>query len=145
MQTKQLVRHRTFDNVSEEISKTRKRLAIKKIDRIYDRTNSQLTLLVSTREMLERELSVHVRGDSLILEAPIEFEFNHSFRNFRREDLKPGNESEIELIGFSEIRLKPGYRYSVQPCQWINPELVKIILKCNPSISYMFNNKNHRK
>jgi len=89
-----------------------------------------LILMVSTREMLDREVSAFLKGDRLILEAPIQLDYNKPFRtNFQHGNRMLDGEKDMSLIGFSEITLKPGYHYSVLSCQLSNPTLVKIILE----------------
>ena len=112
-------------------------LGIKKIDRIYDNNSHQLVLLVSTKDMLGKEVNAILKGSNLILEAPYEMETNRPLRThlIGREFLRD-YENEVSVIGFSEIKLKPGYHYQVLSCQLINPNLVKILLQSKFSFNH---------
>ena len=89
-----------------------------------------MILMVSTRELLDREVSAFLKGNNLILEAPIQLDFNRPYRTNFQNGKNPGDyDRDMSLIGFSEIALKPGYHYSVISCELSNPSLVKIILE----------------
>lgn len=138
--------HRTYrvenGNAVNPGRKTRNYLGIRKIDRYYDKNNSQLILMVSTAEMLDRELNTFLKEDRLILEAPLQPDYNRPYRtHLVGSDLLNDYENEVSVIGFSEIKLKPGYAYSLVSCQLINPALVKIILRSDA----VFTKSHHRK
>ena len=117
------------EHVTDQINRTRSNIGIRKIDRIYDKNKDQLILMVSTVEMLEREVNAFLKGNELILEASIQLNYNKPYRmHLAGEDIQHDSAFDISLIGFSEIKLKPGYHYTVISCQLINPTLVKIIL-----------------
>jgi hypothetical protein len=134
-----IMHHSISDHVADQMIRTHNSLGIKKIDRIYDKNRNQLILMVNTHEMLDRELNTFLKHNNLILEAPIQMDYNRPFRtHLAGDDLRPDGGIDISLIGFAEIKLKPGYHYTVMSCQLINPTLVKIIL--NSRISFTANN-----
>ena len=124
-----IMRHSMSEHVADQMLRTHNSLGIRKIDRIYDKNRNQLILMVNTSEMLDRDLNAFLKHNSLILEAPIQMDYNRPFRtHLTGDELLPDGEIDISLIGFAEIKLKPGYHYTVMSCQLINPTLVKIIL-----------------
>lgn len=128
--------HRMYQNISEQAAyyarSNQDHLRIRKIDRIYDRHRNQLILMVSAGEMLDREVNVFLEDNSLVLEAPHQLEYNKPFRtHLMDKDPVYKADNEDSTIGFSEVKLKPGYHYSVVSYQLINPTLLKIILKSN--------------
>jgi hypothetical protein len=131
--------HRMYQNISEQAAdhtrSNQDHLRIKKIDRIYDRHRNQLILMVSAGEMLDREVNVFLEDNSLVLEAPHQLEYNKPFRtHLMDKDPLYEAENEDSTIGFSEVKLKPGYHYSVLSYQLINPTLIKIILKSSVAL-----------
>jgi len=130
--------HRMYQNMSEQaagqMGNNRDHLKIKKIDRVYDRNRDQLILMVSAGEMLDREVNVFLKENCLVLEAPHQLEYNKPFRtHLMDKETRYDTEMEDSPIGFSEVKLKPGYHYTLLSYQLINPTLLKIILKSNVS------------
>ena len=138
----QFMRHSISEKMTDLSKRTSNNLGIKKIDRVYDKYKDQLILMVNTREMLGREVNAFLKGNNLILEAPFQLDYNKPYRkHLIGKDLLYESEIDVSLIGFSKIKLKPGYHYTVLSCQLINPTLVKIILYSRIS----FINSNHFK
>jgi hypothetical protein len=130
MYINQLVHQHMPEHLTGQTHKSGNNLGIRKIDRIYDKGKNQLILMVSTRELLDRDVSAFLKGSRLILEAPIQLDYNKPYRtNFQNGKPPRDYDRDMSLIGFSEIALKPGYHYSVISCQLSNPTLVKIILE----------------
>lgn len=142
MSMNQFMRHSISEKMTDLSKRTSNNLGIKKIDRVYDKYKDQLILMVNTREMLGREVNAFLKGNNLILEAPFQLDYNKPYRkHLIGKDLLYESEIDVSLIGFSKIKLKPGYHYTVLSCQLINPTLVKIILYSRIS----FINSNHFK
>jgi hypothetical protein len=148
MNMNEIVRHRTSDHVADQMSRYRNILGIKKVDRVYDKNKDELILLVNTREMLDAEVSACLKGNLLILEAPIQLDYNKPYHTkLAGGDPLRDSEIDLSLIGFSEVKLKPGYHYSLISCQLINPTLVKIILNSKISLvnSFHFTYKKNKR
>ena len=118
------------DMAAERHRTTRNYLKIKNVDRRYDTTRDQLVLMISTGEFLDREVNAFLKDNSLVLEAPCQLDYTRPYRTHLIGNRVLSNyENEVSLIAFSEIRLKPGYHYSILSQQLINPYLMKVVLK----------------
>lgn len=138
--------HRMYQNISEQAAdrkrSNRDQLRIKNIDRIYDKQKNRLILMINASEMLDHEVNVFLKENSLVLEAPHQLDYNRPIRtHLIGKDPVYDAENDDSTIGFSEVRLKPGYHYSVLSCQLINPTLIKIILNSSVSIHPSNSNK----
>lgn len=120
----------TTDIAAERNRTTRNYLRIKKVDRRYDPGKDQLVLMVSTGELLDEDVNVFLKDNSLVLEAPYHLDYTRPYRAHLVGNRVLNNyENEVSLIAFSEIKLKPGYHYSILSQQLINPYLMKVILR----------------
>ena len=139
MYIKQINHRRTFEHLNYNLMKSHNHLGIKKVKRINNKEKEQMILMVETNEILGKEVSAFLKGNILILEAPYQLSFDKPFRtHLVGQEIIGDYEDEVSVIGFSQIELKKGYNYEVLSCQLLNPGLVKIILKCNPSV-FKFN------
>ena len=140
MYLNEFVPHRTSAHVIDPGSRSLNRLGIRKIDHVYDKPKGQLLLMVHTREKLDAEVTALLKGTQLILEAPVQLDVNKPFHiKLAGSELMPHGEIDLQVIGFSEIKLKPGYHYSLISCQLVHPNQVKVTLKSSIS----FNNSNN--
>jgi len=79
--------------------------------------------------MISRDVKAFLKGNSLLLEAPLfpsydkPFRIHHLGKN-TREEFEEG----LTLIGFSEIKLKHGYQYHLISCQAFDTKMIKVIL-----------------
>jgi len=147
MYWKEVMHHSRSYNSSSHHNKSLNNLGINKVDRRYNVNTKQLTLLVQTSKNLDSQVNAFLEGHKLVLESPIQMEFNQPYRaHLLGKDLYD-DDIDVSIIGFSEIELKPQYHYSIDSCQLINPKLVKIILKSKKSFinSYHLHLKNHER
>jgi hypothetical protein len=126
--------HRSFlittDIAAARNRTTRNYLKINRVDRKYDPGKNHLVLMVSTGEFLDEDVNVFLKDNSLVLEAPYHLDYTRPYRAHLVGNRVLNNyENEVSLIAFSEIKLKPGFHYSIQSHDLINPYLMKIILR----------------
>jgi hypothetical protein len=134
------------EHQGEIAGRTGNHLGIRKIDRIYDKRRNQLVLMVKSSQMLDSDINAFVKGNYLVLEASSPLNYNKPLRTHLMVDEGPDNyEEDVSVISFSEIRLKPGYHYSVISCQLMNLGLIKIILNYTPSLFQTDHIKNFKK
>jgi hypothetical protein len=84
---------------------------------------------METTQMIDRDIRAFLKGNSLLLEAPLISSYNKPFRTHHlgqknREEYEEG----LTLIGFSEIKLKHGYKYHLISCQAFDSKMIKVIL-----------------
>jgi hypothetical protein len=107
---------------------------------IWDRPGMHLIVMVETNQTLGREIKALLKGDSLILESPLDLPIDRPIRShlIGRES---GHEFEDALINirFTEIKLSPGYQYSILSSKVMDRNLIKIILAYKPSEKNMKN------
>ncbi len=101
---------------------------------IWDRTGMHLIVMVETSQMIGSEINALLKGDSLILEAPLDLPISKPIRThlIGREN-RPEMEDELIDIRFTEIKLSPGYQYAVLSSQVMDRNLIKVILGYTPS------------
>ncbi len=124
-----------------QLIKSSNSLGIHRIDLIKDRQRNHLIFFLESDRAISREFQVLIKGPSLTLEAAIEPDFNKPLRTHllkSKHNQKYGYDDLV--IGFSEIRLNPGYQYSLVSSGVISPGLIKIILR----YSTKRNNKMYR-
>ena len=100
------------------------------IDYLKDIKKNQLVIFLESDLLFDLEaVNTLIQGNNLIIEAPRSMEYKPPFRVhlIDREYLLQ-QEKGVTEIGFSEVRLKPGFSYTVLSCQMINPGLLKVIL-----------------
>ena len=131
------------EKIKPQFSTSRNPLGIGNPNFIWDRNRNQLIILVQTSQMIGREINALLNGSRLILEAPMVTSYDKPLRThlLGRENMNEFEESLME-IGFSEIKLKNGYKYSLISCQVIDPNLIKVILGFRPWGSKKINYRN---
>ena len=132
----EMMQQGTAYNIKAYINHTHNNLGIKNIERIFNKPSSRLILMINTREKLDDEVNAFIRKDKLILESVIEMELNRPYRMHHTGRDLHDDEMDISIIGFSEIDLKPGYRYQVQSCKLVNPNLVKVVLSSKETFGH---------
>jgi hypothetical protein len=143
MYRKELINRGRSMNGFYHAAKSYNNLGVQKVSREYKQGEEKLELLVNTKEILDGEPNAFLKDGHLVLESPISVELNQPFRSHLLGKDLCTDEMDIILIGFSEIELKPHYHYTVEYCQLINPNQVKIILKASKSF-FNFNHLLHR-
>ena len=125
--------HNTYSSSSyqlrQQISKSSNSLGIGNTNFIWDRKKHQLVLIIETSQMVSSDINAILKGNRLILEAPLISSYNKPFRTHL---IDKENCDEIEegltIIGFTEVRMKSGYKYQLISCQVIDSRLIKVIL-----------------
>jgi len=129
--------HYTYRSSSEQlrqqISKSSNPLGIGNTNFIWNREKHQLILIMETSQLVSRDINAILKGNRLILEAPLISSYNKPFRTHLIDKV---NSNEIDdglmLIGFTEVTLKSGYRYQLISCQVIDSRLIKVTLGFRP-------------
>ncbi len=125
--------HHPFNELQYRIPKSNNHLGIQRIDLITDRKRNQFILLMKSPYMLTGDIQALMKGPNLILEAAFEPDYGKPFRiHVTGREYKPFYEYDDSLIGFSEIRLNPGYHYRIVSSEILNSGLIKVILKYRP-------------
>ena len=108
---------------------SRNSLGIVNTDFIWDRKREQLTLILETGQPVSKEVSAMLKGNRLILEAPLIQSYNRPYRtHLMGQDPEDEMEEGLVVIGFSELKLKYKYRYHLISCQAMDYNLIKVIL-----------------
>ena len=90
----------------------------------------RLIVMVETNQKIGREINALLKGDSLILEAPLDLPIGKPIRtHFIGRESGPELEDELIDIRFTEIKLSPGYHYTVLLSQVMDRNLIKVILE----------------
>jgi hypothetical protein len=134
MYSNQISNRQSSEPLGCRVIKSHNQLGISRIDRITDKHRKNLILILESDRSLGTDFNALLRESNLILEAPLEPEYDKPFHTHLvgREILD--DEEEVDpLIGFTEIRLNPVFYYSVQSCQVMHPGLIKVVLKYNPN------------
>ena len=123
--------HRTSSIQSnQQRRQLRDPLGIIKVNSIWDKQRRYLILLVECRQMNGKEVNPIVNDTKLILESPLEPSWDKPVRTHLIErEIREEFENGSLGFGFSEIKLKPGYEYSIVSFQVIGPSLIKVILR----------------
>ncbi len=109
-------------------------LGIVHTDSLWDNNRKQIVYIIKTGQMVTREIEVSLKGNMMILEAPLVASYDKPFRTHKvGKELRNEVEEGLTVIGFSEFKLKPGYHYTVMSSQVINPNLIKVILGFRPT------------
>ena len=130
MNIQQSYHHRSSDSKFCHVIKSRNDLEISRTDYLMDMKKNQLVIFLESDLLFDLEaVNVLIQGNNLIVEAPRSMEYEQPFRVhlIDREYLLQQEKGILE-IGFSEVRLKPGFSYSVLSFKMINPGLLKVIL-----------------
>jgi hypothetical protein len=105
-------------------------LGIVQTDFVWNLGNSHLVLIIETDQMLAKEIDARVRGNTLILEAPLLSDYEMPFKtHLIGQELRKEIEEGYSDIGISEVKLKPGYQYSLITCEVVEPKLIKVIFE----------------
>jgi hypothetical protein len=85
--------------------------------------------MMNINRVINGEIKAYLKGNRLILEAPLISSYNKPFRThlIGREYIDALEEG-LTVIGFSEVKLNYGYRYRLLSCQAIEPKLIKVVL-----------------
>lgn len=117
------------DQLRQQISKSSNPLGIVNTNFIWDREKHQLILIMEASQLVSRDINAILKGNRLILEAPLISSYSKPFRTHL---IDKENSDEIEdgfmLIGFTEVTLKSGYKYQLISYQVIDSRLIKVIL-----------------
>jgi len=122
-----------FDSKFCHVIKSRNNLAIDRIDYIKDSQRDRLVIFLESEYLIDREVNAIIQDNNLIIEAPRSLDFDKPFKThlMDKETLSETDRGLLD-IGFSEVQLNRGYKYSVISCQMINPRLLKVILNFHP-------------
>ncbi len=117
------------DHLKQQISKSSNPLGIGNTNFIWDHKKHQLVLIIETSQMVSRKINAILKGNRLILEAPLISSFNKPFRTHLidkeyRDEIEYG----LMQIGFAEVILKSRYKYHLITCQSIDSRLIKVVL-----------------
>ncbi len=132
-----LKNHQTFKTSSKQLNYqlagTNHSLGIGRINFVWDQHRSQLILLLESDQIFNREVNPVVRGNSLILYSPLLTFIERPFHTHLIErDIREEVEQGIPDNGFSEIKLKAGYHYTILSCTLTDPYMLKVILRYQP-------------
>jgi hypothetical protein len=140
MYMNQIIHQHSSEPLICNVLKSQNHLEIGRIDYINDKQRKQLILIMDSNQSLGREVNVILKGCNLILEATCEQDYDMPFRTHLIErKVVVDYENEDPDIGFSEIKLNPGYNYNVLSSQVINPGSIKVVLQYR----YLKKNKNN--
>jgi hypothetical protein len=129
--------HQTYKTSSRELfyqlTETDHAMGIGRVNFVWDQQRSQLILLLESDQMFNREASPLIRDNRLILNAPF---LSYLERPIHTHLIDRDIREEVELgvpdNGFTEIKLKTGYAYSVVSCTLTDPYMLKVILRYRP-------------
>lgn len=132
--------HSPLDSKFCHVIKSRNDLKISRIDYLKDTQRGQLVIFLESDLLYDREVNALLQENNLIIEAPRSLEYEKPFKThlIDKESLSD-YEKGVLAIGFSEVHLNRGFRYTIFSCQMINPGLLKVILSFHPVIK---NSKN---
>lgn len=130
MNIQQTYHHRSFDSKFCHVIKSRNNLEISRIDYLKDLKKNQLVIFLESDLLYDlKAVNILIQGNNLIIEAPRSMEYQQPLRvHLIDKEYLLQQEKGILEIGFSEVRLKPGFSYTLLSCQIINPGLLKVIL-----------------
>ncbi len=133
MNTQQSYHQNLSDLKFCHVIKSRNDLKISRIDYLKDIQRGQLTIFLESNLLCDREVNALMQGNTLIIEAPRSLEYEKPFKThlIDKESLLD-YEKGMLAIGFSEVDLNPGFKYTILSCQMINPGLLKVILSFYP-------------
>jgi hypothetical protein len=123
----------SFEKVRHHFSPSANTLGIRNTNFIWDRKRQQLVLIIETDQMDSQDINAFLKGNSVILEAPLMSSYNKPFRTHLVKQKNDDDfEEDLMVIGFSEVKLKPGYIYHLISCQAIDSKILKVILGFRP-------------
>jgi hypothetical protein len=105
-------------------------MGIGKVNYVWDQRRQHLILLLESNQMFSRDINPVVEEDRLILASPFVSGTDKPIRtHLINREIRDEIEDGILDIGFSEVKLKSGYSYSVASCTMVDPYLLKVILR----------------
>jgi hypothetical protein len=133
MNIQQSYHHNPLDLNFCQVIKSRNDLKISRIDYLKDTQRGQLVIFLESNLLHDREVNALLQGNNLIIEAPRSLEYEKPFKThlMDKESLSDYDKG-ILAIGFSEVHLNPGFRYTILSCRMINPGLLKVTLGFHP-------------
>ena len=118
-----------YGQFNNELIESGDSIRINSTSYIWDRKKNQLILIIETRQAIGSDVSAHLKGNKLILEASLLSSVGKPFRTHLVDrELKNEFEDGVMAIGFSEIKLKYRYRYQLLSCRALDSKIVKVIL-----------------
>lgn len=132
------ISHRaSAERVSPQFLTSGNSLGIVHTESYWDKNRKQIVYIIKTNQIVSSEIDVRLKDNYIHLEAPL---FSSMVKPLTKK--KAGKEmvSEFEEgstgIGYAELRLKPGYQYTLISSQLINPRLVKVVIGFKPEAVY---------
>lgn len=112
-----------------QVLKSENSLGIGNLSFIWDQNIRKLVLIMNTNRVINSEIRAFLKGNRLILEAPLISSYNKPFKtHLIGKENSDEFEDGLTLIGFSEVKLKYGYQYHLISCQAIEPKMIKVEL-----------------
>ncbi len=119
--------------MSSQFSTSRNPLGIGNTEFIWDRKINNLVVLTQTSQMIGKEIKAIMKDNKLILEAPMVSSYDKPLRtHLMGNDLVDEFENGLSVIGFSEIDMEPGFRYTLVSCHATDSNRIKVILNFRP-------------
>jgi hypothetical protein len=120
---------RSSESLFYQFSISRNPLRVGIVNFIWDHHRRQLILIMESEQSFSREVTPLLKDNTLILEAPLVPTYEKPVRSHligrqAQDDLENGTAD----IGFSEIKLKPGYQYTIISSEVMDSRLFKVIL-----------------
>jgi len=117
------------DKLSHQFLKSENALGIGNLTFIWDHNKNQLILIMDTDRVINSDINASLKGNRLILEAPLISYGDTPFRtHLMGNKYSDEFEEELTVIGFSEVKLKYGYHYHLISCQVTEPKIIKVVL-----------------
>lgn len=119
----------TSEQLNHQFLQTENSLGIGNLTFIWDQDKNQLVLMMDTNQMIGSDIKALLKGNRLILEAPLISSYNKPFRtHLLGHEFRDEFEEGFSVIAFSEVKLKYGYTYHLVSCQAIDPKMIKVVL-----------------
>ena len=119
----------TSEQLNHQLLRTENTLGIGNLTFIWDLDKEQLVLIMDTNKNISTEIKALLKGNSLLLEAPLVSSYNKPFRSHLiGQELRDEIEDGFTGIGFSEVKLKYGYNYHLISCLAIDSKMIKVVL-----------------
>ena len=121
--------HALFNSKYCQVIKSRNDLHIDRIDFIKDVQKGRLVIFLESEFLLNQEVNASLQENILIIEAFQTLDFEKPFKTHLIDrEARFDYEEGFLKIGFSELQLHRGLRYTIISCRIINPGLLKVIL-----------------
>ena len=100
------------------------------MDRITDKYRNNLILVLESDRFLGNDFNALLKESNLFLEASLEPDYGKPIHtHLVGRDLLGDFGPADPMIGFTEIKLNPVFKYSVVSSQVMHPGLIKIVLR----------------